>query len=122
MVEVDVDAKYSHFKQEVGNCLFTDNNFVKAMFSEDCLAVPFKIYRPKAAIADPGRIRVKAVYHLVVSTAEYMYNAQARRSVEIVTAGDAAPTYFDTVLGIKWKVEDNKVKYFSDPGNANEVQ
>lgn len=56
---IDVDAKYSHYLKEVGNCQYTGNNFVKAMFNEDCLAVAFTIYRPKVAIADPGRIKVK---------------------------------------------------------------
>lgn len=51
------------------------------MFNEDCIGVPFQIYRPKSSIADPGRIKIKAVHHYPVSTGEFMWDYGVRDSI-----------------------------------------
>ena len=62
--------------------MFTHNNFVKAMFSEDCLGLLFQIHRPPASIADPGRIRIERVFHFPVSTSMYMSDTRFQWCVD----------------------------------------
>ena len=48
-------------RYNLGNCVISDFNFVKAMCEYDALGVAFEIERPMSAIADPGRIRIRQV-------------------------------------------------------------
>ena len=51
------------------------------MFDEDCLGIPFVMSRPKASIADPGRIKIKSVCQYVVSTANFISDNRMRQDI-----------------------------------------
>jgi hypothetical protein len=57
--QLEVDT--SEIRKALGNCIVSDRNLVKAMCEYDALGVAFEIERPMAAIADPGRIRIRQV-------------------------------------------------------------
>jgi hypothetical protein len=51
--------------------MYTFKNFATSLRDRDCLALVFEIERPNAAIADPGRIRIRQVSTLVVGVSKF---------------------------------------------------
>lgn len=68
---VALEAKFKIEKSEVGNCMYTFQNFATSLKKSDCIALVFEIERPDSAIADPGRIRIRQVSTMVASVSKF---------------------------------------------------
>ena len=66
-----LEIKHSNLRAELGNCILSDYNFVKAMKDYDAMGVAFELERPQAAIADPGRIRIRQVSPFLMRTSQF---------------------------------------------------
>jgi hypothetical protein len=67
--QLEVDT--SDVRRNLGNCVVSDLNLVKAMRQHDALGVAFEIERPISAIADPGRIRIRQVSPSLMSASTF---------------------------------------------------
>lgn len=51
--------------------MYTFKNFATALKDKDCIGIVFELERPQAAIADPGRIRIRQVSTLVSCVSKF---------------------------------------------------
>lgn len=68
---LSLETNSQDLRYNLGNCIISDYNFVKAMKEYDALGVAFQIERPQSAIADPGRIRIRQVSPSLMRTSKF---------------------------------------------------
>ncbi len=65
VASMDLDAlrkEHSEVVNQVGTCVVSTLDVVDAMEDRDCMCIGLSIHRPEAAIADPSRLVIEAVY------------------------------------------------------------
>ena len=83
----ELEKEYFKENEEIGKCFLSCNNFIGAMFEEDCLCICFNVSRSDLTIVDPTTLKINKIFPTIISGNSFLESVKYSLEISPESSG-----------------------------------